>query len=257
MRKIIGAVGAFAIASLLSVNAFGALMETNYSTSNPPTSNADTAYDSFILNNDLVNNGQPTLSSVSVTSGSQGFANAVGAYDGSGGTNGTNAAYFSSFPGPGGTATLAFTLNTSGADSAGYNISEIQSFAGWNASEEFSDQTYSILYTKVGETPGSYSHTLTSVNYLPFIGAANGSQSASTRVVLNDSLGGSIATGVSQIEFVTSQPINGSQSDPGWEGTVYREFDVVGTAAPVPEPASMGILFAACGAMALRRRRAL
>jgi hypothetical protein len=257
MRKIFGAIGALAIASLLSASSFGALVETNYSTSNPPTANADTAYDSFILNNDLVNNGQPTLSSVSITAGSQGFSNAVGAYDGSGGTNSTNAAYFSAFPGSGSTAALAFTLNTSGADSAGYNISEIQSFAGWNASEEFSDQTYTIMYTKVGETPGSYSHTLTSVNYLPFVGLANGSQSASTRVVLNDSLGGSIATGVSQIEFVTSQPVNGSQSDAGWQGTVYREFDVVGTAAAVPEPASMGMLLAACGVMALRWRRAL
>jgi hypothetical protein len=230
MNKTIQAtVAAILLVSLSgSVSASIVLTTDNRSSSGGTT---DTFFDSNIVNNDLVNNGRPSLSSIAVTPGSQGFANAVGAYDGLGGSNSTNTAYFATLP-----ATIAFTLNTSGANSPGYTLTAIHTFAGWANSKGFADQSYTVKYTKVGESLNSYLNTLTTVSYVPFNTNPLASEQSSTQVFITEDTSGILAKNVSQIEFIVSQPSNTQGTQPGWQGTVYREFDVIGSVTAVPEP---------------------
>jgi hypothetical protein len=134
------------------------------------------------------------------------------------------------------TTTYEFDL---AASPQGYDIDEIRLFSGWGDGR--AAQSYRIHVSTVGDA--SYQQLGTDI-------AVNGSGgSLLTRTY--DNGGVPIATGVDAIQF---EFYNGPQTYDGNQ-TVYREFDVLGTAT-VPEPstaclAALGLL----GLIGFGRRR--
>ena len=190
------------------------------------------AFDSLILNNDLINTSQPSLSSASqslptvVNGGSVADSN-----DGSttptltfGGDTGLE------FVAAGTTFTYQLNLNPgTGGSASGYTITGVHFINGWSTPLSFADQKWDLQIATLANPTFT---TVWSVNYQP-------SAYQATMV----SLAGDIGTGVTGVQFVTSNPIS----------SVLREIDVLGAASPTPEPASLGLL--AAGSMLLLRRR--
>jgi hypothetical protein len=165
-------------------------------------------------------------------------------YDGTAGSN-VSASIGDTFihdsPTNAGTMTLTFDLNTS-VNTLGYNISSIATYAGWFGTR--ANQSYIVEFSLVGSA--SY-NTLDTVNYLPIPNADGATNS--TRVVISDSLFGSIASGVDSLRFTINTPGPGINSD-----TAYREFDIIGTATVVPEPTTYAMLGLAGVSLLILRR---
>lgn len=118
--------------------------------------------------------------------------------------------------------TTTITFNTS-SNTKGYDIKEIRLFSGWDS--ERTDQDYKISYSVVGDP-----------NFVELTDSANNSSithntdwgSLLTRTY--DSAGEFILTEVDQLRF-----------DFNFDGTVYREFDVIGSPT-VPEHSNSALI---------------
>lgn len=202
------------------------------------------AYNGDISATDLVNAGRNSLASVgSAPDGPQvGFA-ITAANNGAGLADSTDSLWYQ----PGWTTNLTFTLNTNpatGGSATGYDISSVSVFAGWTDLAVFSDQIWDL---QVATTTVPAFTSLHAVNFMPYTNTED-TAVTSSRVVLTDDTG-VIATGVTAVRFAISKPTI--------YGTVFKEFDVYGTAT-IPEPATWIMLVAGLSgllAYAWRKRR--
>lgn len=155
----------------------------------------------------------------------------------SGGNPGNNSLFATAGGGSGSGDFVTYTLDLA-ASPQGYNITGIDSYAGWNDSGR-DQQFYTAAYSTVAD-PGTFI-PITTVNYNP----AAGGDPVANRVSITDTTG-TLATNVAAVRF---------DFDPGTENgySGYTEFDVFG--APVPEPTALGLLgLGATGLLARRRR---
>ncbi len=175
------------------------------------------AYAGSTSASDLINSGQPTLASASVSPSN-------GTFPGSGINDGVYAnspfaanTFFDTgvnFP-----ATAVYDLNLTSSPN-GYDITSIDSFMGWaTVARKQANQNFTVEVRTVGSA--GY-EPLAYVNYTPFSGSGGNYE---TRVTVTDS-SGVLARGVDSIRFIFG--------DPGTEGTipqgtVIREIDVAGT----------------------------
>lgn len=142
-----------------------------------------------------------------------------------------------------GQTTTTYTLNTV-TSALGYDITAINVFSGWQ--DDRANQSYRLFYSLVG------SAAFIQLGGDIVAGPAGNAQ-GSTLTQTFDTTGAAILTGVDAIQFVQ---FNGPAANDG-TGTVYREFDVIGTAtsAAIPEPATASLALMAMGGLMLRRRR--
>jgi lysophospholipase L1-like esterase len=189
---------------------------------------------------DIIKSGSSTLASVTVSSTSSlpGTFSTTGFYDGSAAAN-INYAYHA-LTDPTGDLPVDYTFTF--AVTAGYNISEIQSVAGWTDSQ-LGDQDFDV-YVKTTSNP-VFTQIGSDFENAPFTGANTGTSVANATMTTITSSTGLIATGVTAIKFhliannfaqVTS---NGSE-----QGTLYRDMAVIGTPTgggtpPPPVPTIM------------------
>lgn len=138
---------------------------------------------------------------------------------------------------------LTFTFNTT-VNTAGYNLSAIRTFAGWDDGRD--GQAYTVEYS----TAASPAVFVALATVTRFDTPGDSVDYASTMVAMTPT-SGYLAANVAALRFNFSGVENG--------GTAYREFDVFGTAATsaIPEPSTYAV---ACGALMLgfatwRRRR--
>lgn len=145
--------------------------------------------------------------------------------------------------------TDAFTINfDTSVNTSGYDITGINSYAGWNtAFNGRSNQGYTVTVTYVND---STEVIITGTHYANTVDAVgeNGAVNHWTRVLMTDDTG-TIATGVKAITF--------SDFDEASSGGAvqYREFDVIGTVAAVPEPSTFTMLGLGALGLISRRRR--
>ena len=190
------------------------------------------AYTGQTSTTDLINAGQSTLSSATVSATSYIFTGTAindGNYSNTNADNTFFAVATGAFP-----ATATYDLNVTVND-LGYDITSIKSFMGWaTVSAAQANQTYTIEVSTVGSA--SYTPVAT-VSYKPF-NDTNSPTAYETFVTVSDT-GGVLATGVDSIRFTFTDPIgvNGVTPDSGTvEGTLIREIDVFGvptTGTPV------------------------
>jgi hypothetical protein len=184
---------------------------------------AGTPWASLLSNNDLINAGQATLSTATVSAAF--FGQNTGTNDGSAlaGETTTNT-YFAApghFP-----ATATYHLDVS-VNTLGYDLTTIRSFMGWQANSGLhANQIYTVEVSTVGNS--GYT-TLAVVGYTPFAGV--NSTDHESEVTITPSGPGVLATGVDSIRFTFANPGTGGNSP----GTVVRELDVHGvpTGGPV------------------------
>lgn len=189
---------------------------------------------------DLINQGQPTYSSQSV-SGFNAFtccppgpSDTAALNDGSAGTPSTSLGTAFDLDG---TWTSTFNLDLS-TNTNGYDLTGVNTFSGWPDAR--TDQKYELLYSTA-----SAPATFISLGTFSFGPGAGGS----AEISLTDSTG-TLATNVAAVRFNIQAPGLNAQDE-----TVYREIDVTGNASPIPEPASLGLLgLGALGILARRRR---
>jgi hypothetical protein len=182
---------------------------------------------------DLINAGQSTLSSATVSATSYDVFPGTGINDGNYSNTNADNTFFAvatgAFP-----ATATYNLNVT-VNVLGYDLTSIKSFMGWaTVSAAQANQTYTIEVSTVGSA--SYT-SLATVSYKPF-NDTNSPTAYETFVTVSDT-GGVLATGVDSIRFTFTDPIgvNGVTPDSDTtEGTLIREIDVFGiptTGTPV------------------------
>jgi hypothetical protein len=205
------------------------------------------AYSGQTSTTDLINAGQSTLSSATVSATSYIFTGTAindGNYSNTNADNTFFAVATGAFP-----ATATYDLNVT-VNVLGYDLTSIKSFMGWaTVSAAQANQTYSIEVSTVGSA--SYT-SLATVSYKPF-NDTDSPTAYETFVTVSDT-GGLLATGVDSIRFTFTDPIgvNGVTDGSGTvEGTLIREIDVFGTAT-IPEPSAA--IFALGGLLLLGRR---
>jgi hypothetical protein len=152
-----------------------------------------------------------------------------------------------------------YTLNTAAAP-AGYDVSEIDSYAGWTYMRAW--QAVAIKYALVGETvtPGSeLGHTLGSFTYQP--AGTSSTVYAQTVMTIADDLGGKALSGISAIEVMyIDNNFDGAHGAAGpGNFSSYRELAVIGSPTTLaPEPSSIVLLvsaFSGLVAYGWRKRR--
>ena len=222
----IGLVSVPVVVAFSASSALASIVETDLS------SGSETGFDANILSNDLINQGQATLSSLVATPGAN-FP-ATGSDDGTA-THTNGLVYYAGPPTTG--VDLTFNLNTNpgtGGSATGYSLSSINGIYGWQDSRYRHAAQEWVVSVETTSSPSIFQNVWT-VLYTPF--AANDIAAGSSQVTLT----GSLPTNVTAINFHLSP--YGAPNDPGYTGEigVVREFDVVGTAS-VPEPASLGLL---------------
>lgn len=210
-----------------------------------------TGNDLTVSSTDLINNGQPTV--VNVTTDyvplNSGYGAATVLTDGiaSGGDS------FRTLPSNLQSFTITYDLNTVSSP-LGYDITSIFSVAG--NPDARARQEYYVYYSLVGDSsfiqlpsesfttdrPNAPFQTNTSTS--PGATAGGGGGETGLTILING------LSGVDQIRIVTSVATGNSTAI---GGTVYREFDVNGTAT-VPE-ASVASLLGVVGTLGILRRR--
>ena len=242
--------------------ASAAVVETDTS------STAETTYDSTILNNDLINQGQSTLQSVTGNGVGPNVGTPLTGLDDGAASHGSvgsgaNDTYYNGrapYSNPGETVNslanspppqVTFTLNTGvGGSSNGYTITSINSIYGWQDWNSFSDQQYNVAYSTVSN-PGTFI-SLKDVSYDPF---APGNPNDTSGVGVSSSdvlLGVTGVTNVGALRFTfTGLTVNSVEQ----AGQAIREIDVSGAATPVPEPATFSALALGAAGLLIKRRR--
>ena len=198
----------------------------------------------IVSNTDLINGTLPSASAgdftVELSGGLPVLTNGVyGTITEPGGApDRTHGAFAVAGGGSGTGTTLTYSLNT-GASPAGYKLSNIVVYGGWNDNGR-DQQAYTVQYSTVA-SPASFIN-LATVNFNPAV-AAN-VQTANRVTIAEDTLP-FLATGVAAVRF---------NFDPASENgyTGYAEIDVNGQA--VPEPTSIGATLIATAALIARRR---
>lgn len=191
------------------------------------------AYSAQTSATDLINSGQSTLSSATVSAtASTGFPS-TGINDGSYSTTNSKNTFFrtsyGNFP-----ATATYDLNLS-VNTLGYDITSVKSFMGYaTVSAVQANQTYTIELSYVGSAAFT---TYGTVSYKPF---ADINQPIYESFVSVTDSSGVIASGVDAIRITFTDPVGplGVANDTGTnEGTVIREIDVIGSpTAGAPGP---------------------
>lgn len=181
------------------------------------------AYAANASTTDLINSGQPSLASATITPSNVSFPGS-GIHDGNYSNNLANNTFFQSglhFP-----ARADFMLDTT-ANPAGYDITNITSLMGWSTvSQAQANQGYLIEVSTVGDA--GYT-ALATVSYKAFADE-DGSAYESKVEVTRPS--GPLATGVDAIRFTFLDPVGPDGVTPGtgqFDGTVIREIDVIGS----------------------------
>lgn len=191
---------------------------------------------------DLIEVGQPTLSSVAYTYLGQQYDGGAEIFNNA--STGMNWYW----TGPKVGAELTATFNTS-VNSAGYDISSIVTSSGFQDPLNRINQYYDVAYHVVGG--GDTWTTLTNVA-VPFIHSVPPGQDIGG--TLQVTISGITATGVDQLKFTFGNDGNGLDGI-----SMYRELDVFGTATSltaVPEPGSLLALGCLLGTgVCLRSRR--
>lgn len=172
-----------------------------------------------VSSNDLVNQGQPTFLNYTSSKTPQFGAGTV--------NNGvatnlvTAAAFYRTGAGllP---TTLVFNLDVS-VNAAGYDLSRIDSFAGWEGggTQTYGNQSFTVEYSVVGDPEFV---RLAAVESFPFTSTSSGTP-AYSRSRITD-VTGVLATGVDAVRFVYRVPtISGGTNG----GLVIQEIDIDGT----------------------------
>lgn len=176
------------------------------------------AYEGDVSATDLIDKSQSTYLSESVTSAQYGAANLN---DGVGGGDSTaDDTIFNTSQLP---ATATFHLDTS-INALGYDITGVTTVAGWKKNgADLANQHYELLISLVGSDDFI---SLSTISYVPFT-ADQGYNTGATKVELTDDTG-TIATGVDAVRFVFEY--TGESWNSAFDGSVYQEVDVVGTA---------------------------
>ncbi|MFD0896070.1 PEP-CTERM sorting domain-containing protein [Luteolibacter ambystomatis] len=237
------------LALLLTLSARGALVITG-SVSN----GADTAtvaagvpvagtYSGQVVNNDLVNAGQPTLSSSGWLAPKAPFFQSNTVNDGLGHPTSGSSGSGTYLPATFGNAnqdmpqTWTATLNLA-TNTFGYDLRTVRVFAGWvENGASLANLRFEVLISLVGSASFS---SLGTFQYTPFDNTTAFESGASMVTLQNDSGSGStpFATGVDEIRFVFLDhgfnPVAENGTDTV-DGTVLHEIDVIGVAS-VPEP---------------------
>lgn len=131
--------------------------------------------------------------------------------------------------------TLTYTLGN-GPNGTGYTVSEFRAYSGWQDTGR-SRQDFTLTASTVADP----------TVFVPIATVHGAANTLDELTVIKDDLGATIP-GVYAIQFVT-----GTDVQNGYVG--WREFDLIGTATPAPEPASLGILGISTLALFARRRR--
>ncbi|WP_353564988.1 PEP-CTERM sorting domain-containing protein [Haloferula sargassicola] len=209
----------------------------------PQEGPARTSFDGEISPN-LITAGQPSLASMSASHPGQfpGTFPTTGLNDGSAAANG-NLSYWATMNNgdPANWMPVTITFELTGS-ATGYDLTEIQSIAGWNDSY-LGDQSFQLLLSIGG---GGYSDFGTYTNTSTLNGGTN-----ATLISLTDTTG-AIASGVTGIQFVFMNP---GSTQGGDGGTVIHELQAFGTPTVVPEPGVLGLGGWAAGLLGLARRR--
>ena len=235
--------GTFRAAALASVAALWLAGAAQASIVVTPASNgtSDTAFNSNISSTDLINLGQLSYASGTITGdGPDGGSSLNGARDGLFGSSGNlgNKLWVGQTAN---SATITFSLNTNsltGGSATGYDITGVNVFQGWNSWQGFANQQWTLRVATVADP--TVFNDIQTVNYTPFGGAGS---PASSEVSLTDTTG-VIAKGVAAVRFYFPGRSNGS---------LINEIDILG-AASIPEPGSLTLLSLLGGALLLRRK---
>ncbi len=208
-------------------------------TDNSPAAGYATAaaFTADIVANDLINAGQASL--VSAAWDKRPFFESDPVNDGDGHPAATGAGTYlpATF---GGAGHLPFTYTAvleTNVNRLGYRIMEIRSYAGWNQNgSKLANQKYELLVRVVGDSEFT---SLGTFAYTPF-DDADTAEAAATRMVLRKG-GSAIATGIDAVRFVVMNP-GFNNGNTGVDGSVYQEFDVMGSPIPVPPVPATTIL---------------
>ncbi|MDB6063907.1 MAG: hypothetical protein JWR26_115 [Pedosphaera sp.] len=189
------------------------VQNTQYGTSS-------SAFDGAMAAN-LIQAGQSSLSSVTVSHGPSQSVNftTAGLNDGSTAGVGNLTYYGNAEPSDGNLpVTITFNLNTNIA--TGYKITSIQAITGWSDSD-LANQNFELLFSLNGGPFTSYGAFFSATN----TDALNNGDNAILQT-LTSRLPGPIASGVTGVQFVFQNP-GGVQGGAG--GTLIRELQVFGT----------------------------
>lgn len=200
-----------------------------------------------VSSTDLVNQNQPTLVNHTSTPAPHFGPGTVN--DGTA-TNLTSAAAFYRTGSGQLPAILDFNLDVS-VHTAGYDITQIDSFAGWEGggTQTYGNQKFTVAYSMVGD-PGFV--PLTGVDYSPFSSTTSNDPAYSRSRITRTN--GVLAGGVDAIRFIydvpaTSGGVNG--------GVVIQEIDIHGVASgpdntpPSPDPMTFATAPYASGATSI------
>lgn len=190
-----------------------------------------------VSNTDLL---QTNLTSAAITAG-PGFSffgtNSLGTLtDGSFGATGAVLGPVVSFQ-PATAVTFSFDLT---ASPAGYDLSQVRTYTGWDTGRD--GQEYSLEYS-ITSAPATFL-ALTTVGP---INVASGTGNGNAQVTISDLLAGTLVGNVAALRFTFTNFENGASA--------WREIDVFGTPAAIPEPATSAISLALLAGAALMIRR--
>jgi hypothetical protein len=184
---------------------------------------------------------QTNLSAAAITNGSYSFfgTNSLGTLtDGVFGAGGPDYLTSVSF----GLATaVRFDFDLT-ASPAGYNLTEIRTYTGWDTGRD--GQEFQVDYS-VAASPNTFIALATVGPYDVTSTLSYGR----VMVSITDLLGGTLIGNVAALRFTFTAFENGASA--------WREIDAIGTPASIPEPAHAALLFAVAmvGALVVRRHR--
>jgi hypothetical protein len=177
-----------------------------------------------IINNDLINNGQSSLSGVTYSVAGADYGDFLNLNDGSAGAAAANAGVAIKD----GVYTATFDLDIT-SNTLGYTINSISTLTGY--SDLRIRQNFTIEYSLVGSSLYNFLGS-------SFDSGTTGTTNQTLKLTVFDDASSDLLAGVDSIRFtfnlVPYPPF-------GNVGSAYREIDVIG-AATVPEPSTYAML---------------